>query len=933
MSTDQSAQDPSLNVETAGDLDSTSDAELMNQILAANALEQSGDLDQAISIYQHILEMDPEGTFGSMAQEALKSLESVPEAPVDPPAVILQPLSDPTEVFQSPSYEPEPTSSESHPILRAFYNLSIGRKQLALLGLIEITVFLLIGVGSYLLYQSLRVQLLNQARSELAISQRTYNNRLNQLGTITRNQAENAILISSMRSLAEAETPSVLRIDALQDSFANLIQDYQVEYVTLVDPDRAIVLNANADRQDELFDPEGLTTQVLASQTQVRTITLLSQAELERESIASITLEDMAPNEAILASFVAHPVTDPNTNESLGVLIVGDLINTDESLASDILRTFGTQVESSTLQQDGGYSGIYANLNGEFTLAVSQFQAQTGVPKSNVPLPDTADTNQLLSQAVVNNPKRLPHIGWLQIGDRSYAVAVAALQNQWIETSNGTFTGVPIGDPVAIMVRGTPQTALTTLLNQNISLLVGVGVSIIVIHIILALLLGRSITNPMQQLGQVARAFSQGDRRVRAAIEQGDEVGQLARTFNAMAESIVNTESELAFQVDLRQSEAERQRQLREELQQGVINLLLEIEGAQKGDLTIQAHVTEGEVGSIADAFNTTLRSLRQLVLQVKVVANRVNQLAYQSETTAEKLSPNAQTQATALSEAVIVVESNTAAVQRVAESANEAAEIAEYGAQLARVGDDAMGKTVLSMDKIRTTAADAAKQVKRLAESSQEISQIVGIISGIADRTNLLAFNASLEAARAGEHGQGFRQIADEVRRLALQVNDFAGEIEQLITGIQQETTDVIKGMEVNTTEVVTGTQLVNQTQVTLRELLDINQQIDEYLDSISKDAQVQTEMSQQVNETMISVTQISENTSSESQSIVTSLRELVHEVEALQSTVSRFQVDVDDESINSNTSSDQPMTLSDEAPTAILEDARVVEMATDRH
>ena len=100
------------------------------------------------------------------------------------------------------------------------------------------------------------------------------------------------------------------------------------------------------------------------------------------------------------------------------------------------------------------------------------------------------------------------------------------------------------------------------------------------------------------------------------------------------------------------------------------------------------------------------------------------------------------------------------ASIQEVANSASLAAQIARKALTEAREGDSTMDSTVESIEKIRGTVAIASKKVKQLAESSQEISQIVAIISGISEKTNVLAFNASIEAARAGENGQGFRVI-----------------------------------------------------------------------------------------------------------------------------------------------------------------------------
>ena len=168
-----------------------------------------------------------------------------------------------------------------------------------------------------------------------------------------------------------------------------------------------------------------------------------------------------------------------------------------------------------------------------------------------------------------------------------------------------------------------------------------------------------------------------------------------------------------------------------------------------------------------------------------------------------------------------------------------------------------------------------------------------MSIISGISEKTNLLAFNASIEAARAGEHGQGFRVVADEVRRLAERVTDSTKEIEQLVSTIQLETAEVLQTMENSTTQVVTGTQLVGKTKQTLVGLANISNTIDQLLQSISASTVSQTIASQSVNKTMHEVAAIAINNSQESEAVSVSLKQLVGVAEELQNSVARFQVE----------------------------------------
>ncbi|MEO0853555.1 MAG: methyl-accepting chemotaxis protein, partial [Cyanobacteria bacterium J06648_11] len=341
-----------------------------------------------------------------------------------------------------------------------------------------------------------------------------------------------------------------------------------------------------------------------------------------------------------------------------------------------------------------------------------------------------------------------------------------------------------------------------------------------------------------------------------------------------------------------REAEAEFQKREKTRLQEGVIRLLLDIEGARDGDLTVQAELEEGEMGTVADAFNVTIANLRDLVRQVKTVADGVQHAASTNEVSVQELSTEANHQAEAVTVALMSAEGMSESIESVAQSAQDTADVARQALEYAFSGDQAMTQMVESIDGIRDSVADTSKKVKRLAESSQEISKIVGIISSISEKTNLLAFNASIEAARAGENGQGFRVVADEVRRLAERVTDATKDIEQLVGTIQGETAAVLQTMEQSTNQVVSGTQQVTETKQTLKKLAEISLQIDALVQGITASTVSQTEASRTMTQTMQDVAAIAQTSSERSQTVSTSLQDLVSIAQMLQESTAQFQV-----------------------------------------
>ena len=398
-------------------------------------------------------------------------------------------------------------------------------------------------------------------------------------------------------------------------------------------------------------------------------------------------------------------------------------------------------------------------------------------------------------------------------------------------------------------------------------------------------LVKKSTENLQSQFESVIR----GDMTPRALVYSEDEFGKLATSFNHMIQAIVSNTNEA-------QRKAAEQEQAKEDLQRQVIRLLDDVEGAARGDLTVQAEVTADVLGAVADSFNLTIQNLREIVNQVKVAARQVNESSRENESFARSLSQDALRQAEELSVTLNSVQMMTESIQRVAESAREAEQVAKLASETAIKGGEAVERTLAGIFGIRGTVVEATRKVKRLGESSQEISKIVGLISQIASRTNLLALNASIEAARAGEAGRGFAIVADEVRQLADRAAKASKEIEQIVLQIQSETSNVQQAMEVGTQQVIDWTKRAEQTRQSLTDIIQVSHRIETLVLSITEDTVKQTETSRTVSQVMQSVELTAQETSQESQRVSASLQNLVGVARSLQDSVERFRVDSSD-------------------------------------
>ncbi len=381
----------------------------------------------------------------------------------------------------------------------------------------------------------------------------------------------------------------------------------------------------------------------------------------------------------------------------------------------------------------------------------------------------------------------------------------------------------------------------------------------------------------------------QGNFNVQATPESNDELGQLSDKFNQMARVLSTTTEEA-------QRRAQETEQAKEDLQRQVIRLLDDVEGAARGDLTVQAEVTADVLGAVADAFNLTIQNLREIVKQVKGAAKQVNRGAADSELFASNQYSSALNMAGELAVTLNSVQLLTDAIQRVAENAKEAEEVARTSSVTALKGGESVERTVAGIVEIRDTVAETARKVKRLAEASQEISKIVALISQISSRTNLLALNASIEAARAGESGRGFAIVADEVRQLADRSAKALKEIEQIVWQIQSETGSVMTAMEEGLQQVVDVVDRAEQAKGSLEDIIQVSKRIDTLVRSITASTVEQRENSRKVSEVMQSVELAAQTTSRESQRVASSLQNLVSISQELLSSVERFRVEATD-------------------------------------
>ncbi|WP_414058567.1 methyl-accepting chemotaxis protein [Pseudomonas sp. HR96] len=189
--------------------------------------------------------------------------------------------------------------------------------------------------------------------------------------------------------------------------------------------------------------------------------------------------------------------------------------------------------------------------------------------------------------------------------------------------------------------------------------------------------------------------------------------------------------------------------------------------------------------------------ALATMVVHIRSAAEQVSSRSQQLSSLSSGAYEGIESQSGEITSMAGAVEEFSATSLNIADNMTNTERMAQDNVQQTRIGRSAMTEASSSMEQIAGALGSTASVINTLGQRSQEIGGIVGVITSIAEQTNLLALNAAIEAARAGEQGRGFAVVADEVRSLASRTRQATDEISAMIGSIQKETSNAIETME----------------------------------------------------------------------------------------------------------------------------------------
>lgn len=398
-----------------------------------------------------------------------------------------------------------------------------------------------------------------------------------------------------------------------------------------------------------------------------------------------------------------------------------------------------------------------------------------------------------------------------------------------------------------------------------------------------------------------SEALLQGSDRLAGAFQQ--LVAARVRHSIILAPMVVLAVGLLAmmgwvYLEDVRRNMREAERSRREseaqnrQNQDAILRLMDELGDLADGNLTVKATVSEEITGAIADSINYTVEELRVLVGRINDAANRVTHATEIARQTSAELLAAAERQSREIEEAGRAVQTMAQSMTEVSNEAGQSARVARQSLSAAAKGAEAVEDSIRGMNAIREHIGETSRRIRRLGESSQEIGEIVALISDITDQTNVLALNAAIQAASAGESGRGFSVVAEEVQRLAERSGEATKQIAAIVRMIQADTQDAVSAMELSTQGVLEGARRSDAAGQALAEIGEVGRSLAHLIEKISNASEQQAATATEVALKTADILRITEQTTAGTQQTAQAVGELASLAAELKGSVAGFKV-----------------------------------------
>jgi methyl-accepting chemotaxis protein len=428
--------------------------------------------------------------------------------------------------------------------------------------------------------------------------------------------------------------------------------------------------------------------------------------------------------------------------------------------------------------------------------------------------------------------------------------------NMWM----GTGVYIDNVEKEKTVIRTNSEERIRTILTQ---IFTGIGISLVVLIALSGLIIS-TISGPIREATEAAIRCAKGDLDIKLDAQGNDEAARMQAALNTMVETLRSNISD----IEAKTKDAEDKARAADEARKMAEEAMGKAEQARCDGMAMAANRLETVVGHIGSA--------------TEAISQQSDDIHSRSEEQSERIKVTATS-----------MDQMSAAVMDVARNASAASTQAEQARNTALDGRKVVDESINAMRQVGGQARALKANMDDLGKRSQDINRILTVISDIADQTNLLALNAAIEAARAGEAGRGFAVVADEVRKLAEKTMTATQEVTASITAIQSSAQDSIANTDKALETIELAGKLADQSGAVLTELVSGAQTSAEQVQTIAAAAEEQSAASEEINNSLESVSELTQRTLSSVENATDAIRGLLGQANELRRIIEELKTE----------------------------------------
>ncbi len=316
-----------------------------------------------------------------------------------------------------------------------------------------------------------------------------------------------------------------------------------------------------------------------------------------------------------------------------------------------------------------------------------------------------------------------------------------------------------------------------------------------------------------------------------------------------------------------------------------------------KGDFSkpIDCLDRQNEIGLAYTAYNNMLQQVSRMIKGVCQVTDQVSMATATATQTLDQTDKGVTQQQQEITQVATAINEISVTVQEVARNTSQAAEAAANADQEARTGQTIVNHTRSGIQNMARQVEEAASTITILESDTQQVGQVLEVITSIAEQTNLLALNAAIEAARAGDQGRGFAVVADEVRTLAQRTQESTGKIRDIIERLQNQATASVKAIGKSREIAHQSVEQTEEAGAALEKIVEMVTTIRDMSTQIATALEQQSQVTSEVDRSIVNIADVAEMTRRAARQTVASNAQISEEIQQLNRVMSQFHTRAD--------------------------------------